>query len=516
MNDKENHIIYTAQDINQYLEGKLTPLQMHAMEKAALDDPFLAEAMEGYEGMKQEDWENELAALKNQFEHKEAKVIAMTQRPRKNNWWKIAAAVLLIGSITAVSYILLNKKDKQDLAKTEKTVPPPPATNATAEVPVKKDTDAITPLTQETAAVKPEVKPNNTAANKLKLPGAGEYDVVAKLERKKNILPGNGTATNSVNLKLYDSSFVYTPNKQKVNADAKQYYWKSRGDDADVVKDKNNLAVVTTPAPPPPSAINNNNFSGVYNFEKQAEESKLKKFNSNAATNNVTTYGLSAPQDFRARANDKNNAIGNFKSEPQLNRNFIAQVVGADNTPLPFANISIKSENFGTYADAKGNFRLVSSDSLLTVEVKAAGYQPRFYTLQSYVQQNKIVLAEEDATARYKTISANNTTAKARVSRRATLLKDSLVNVEPVDGWDNYNTYVDNNIEIPDDILKKDIHGQVELSFDVRANGTITNIKVDKSLCDNCDELAKRLIEQGPQWKVKKGKKGKGKVTVQF
>jgi len=52
--------------------------------------------------------------------------------------------------------------------------------------------------------------------------------------------------------------------------------------------------------------------------------------------------------------NDQNTANALFKAEPQLNRNFNAQVVGADNTPLPFANISIKSENFGTYADAKG------------------------------------------------------------------------------------------------------------------------------------------------------------------
>ena len=114
------------------------------------------------------------------------------------------------------------------------------------------------------------------------------------------------------------------------------------------------------------------------------------------------------------------------------------------------------------------------------------------------------------------TVISGNTAGRNTISRRATLLKDSVINVEPADGWDNYNTYVDNNIEIPDDILSKNIHGQVELSFDVKANGTITNIKVDKSLCDNCDEVAKRLIEQGPQWKVKKGRKGKAKVAVQF
>jgi TonB family protein len=126
------------------------------------------------------------------------------------------------------------------------------------------------------------------------------------------------------------------------------------------------------------------------------------------------------------------------------------------------------------------------------------------------------VLKEEDVSFRYKAVTANPAMAKPKASRKATLLKDSVVNVEPADGWENYNTYVNNNIEIPDDILDKNLHGQVQLSFDIKPNGTITNIKVDKSLCNDCDEAAKRLIEQGPQWKTKNGKKGKGKVVVQF
>lgn len=34
--------------IQQYLEGKLNPGQMHELEKQALEDPFLADALEGY------------------------------------------------------------------------------------------------------------------------------------------------------------------------------------------------------------------------------------------------------------------------------------------------------------------------------------------------------------------------------------------------------------------------------------------------------------------------------------
>ena len=480
MDDKENDIIYNANDIQEYLAGKLTPLQMHAMEKAALDDPFLAEAMEGYGGMQQEEWKYQLAALKTEFagEKNQAKVIALPRR--KNNWWKVAVAVLILGSTAAVSYYVINKKERPNIAKNlpplQKEVIQDSSKQLTSTLSTSENLAAITPS-------KSRIAESNY-----------QYSTIDK---------NKGNAVQSGIIQSADSAFVYTPGKQEAKRADKQNTARVSDDNAD--KDKNTTAAA---AVVPPTVSNNNTIAA----EKITGENKY--YNANAGRNGVVSqYQLqknktSADRDFVA---------GDLKKEMPLNRNFKAQVVGPDNSPLPFANISIKSENFGTYADAKGNFRLISSDSLLTVEVKAAGYQPRFYTLQSFVQQNKIVLAEEDAASRYKTISGNNSNfAKTKTSRRATLLKDSLVNVEPADGWDNYNTYVDNNIEIPDDILKKDIHGQVELSFDVSSNGTISNIKVDKSLCDNCDELAKRLIEQGPQWKVKKGKKGKGKVTVQF
>lgn len=452
MNDKTNDSIYTAQDIEEYLSGELTPLQMHRMEKAALDDLFLAEAMEGYAGSRDKEWHEELAALKNKFVNtgNGAKVIAMA--PRKNNWWKVAAAVLLIGSTASVAYLLVNKKDKIEIAK---------------NIPVTKQealSDSLTtaPSTSETLAVTPGVK--------------------KATEQKNSTHAATAEHTNpAIETIVSDSAFVYTPGRQKEKADLKQNAGtKANAELEDVVTAKPATAVA------PPVTINN----AINGTGNQAQYDKTKTAN-------------------------ERETFASLKKEAQLNRNFSAQVVGADNSPLPFANVSIKSENFGTYADAKGNFRLISADSLLTIEVKAAGYQPKFYTLQSSAQQNKIVLTQDDAALNYKAVIGNGT-AKVRASRRATLIKDSKVNVEPADGWDNYNTYVDNNLEIPDDILKKDIHGNVELSFDVKSNGTITNIKVDKSLCNNCDEVAKRLIEQGPQWKVKKGKKGKGKVTVQF
>ncbi|MGF2414144.1 carboxypeptidase-like regulatory domain-containing protein [Ferruginibacter sp.] len=469
MIDKENNIIYTAQDIAQYHAGQLTPLQMHAMEKAALDDDFLAEAIEGYGGVKQDNWKDQLAALKDRFESNTqlVKVITLPKR-NNNNWKKLAAAVLLIGTTATISYLLTNKKETSQIAQTVKTE-------------TITDSAATTPndVTTETATITQAPQGNlNTTETK-------SVDIAVEDVKKKDL----ASVTETIQP---DSNFIYKPGKEVAAVTAKKYEVKETASDNDVVATKTNNTIVTTNAAPV-SVYNNNAANANPAFRK--------------AANNQAEY--------EAFAKDKNVALQK-QHEQQLTRYFTAQVLGTDNTPLPFANISVKSENFGTYADVKGNFRLVSSDSIVTVEVKAAGYEPQFYTLQSFIAQNKIMLKEEDATARYKAVTVNPATAKSKPSRRATLLKDSVVNVEPADGWDNYNTYVNNNIEIPDDILDKNLHGQVEISFDVKPNGTITNIKVDKSLCNNCDEAAKRLLEQGPQWKTKNGKKGKGKITVQF
>ena len=57
---------------------------------------------------------------------------------------------------------------------------------------------------------------------------------------------------------------------------------------------------------------------------------------------------------------------------------------------------------------------------------------------------------------------------------------------------------------------------EVELSFDVRSNGSITNLRINKSMGEAYDEAAKRLIMQGPQLKVKKGKRSSASVKVKF
>jgi 5S rRNA maturation endonuclease (ribonuclease M5) len=54
----------------------------------------------------------------------------------------------------------------------------------------------------------------------------------------------------------------------------------------------------------------------------------------------------------------------------------------------------------------------------------------------------------------------------------------------------------------------------VVLLFDIDKKGNPINIKIERSLCTDCDQEAIRLLKEGPKWEVKKNKNGI--VNVRF
>lgn len=459
MSSENKNTIYTAQDIEKYFSGKLTGQQMYQMEKDALDDPFLSEAMEGYGTMNDKEWEKQLALARRQMAEAGtgAKVVAMHRSAGR--WWKAAAAVLLIGSGTALTFFLSNKNNTEEkagpqIAKVEN--------NPSVITPSVKD-DTIPSLAEENN----KVATTTSAANEKTSTGNTIVAQTNTQERPDDILADK-------------------PGRMKVADSAKQ-----QGPDRSARTAGKSSVVISAPAVT--TAADKNVAMAETVMMKDSKE-VAKAFETDGEVLKRQSAGNAS------------------RKERSSNLFFNAQVVAADNSPLPFSNVSVKSGNFDTYADVKGNFRLFSTDSLITVEVKSIGYQPRTYSLRSNQVMNKIILLENEQAVkdRMGEVSLNSKI------RRASVLSDSAINVEPKDGWDNYNTYVANNLDITDEMLKNEFHGEVELSFDVKENGTISNVRVNKSLGPAYDEAAKRLIMQGPQWKVKKGKKSSASVKVKF
>ncbi len=68
-------------------------------------------------------------------------------------------------------------------------------------------------------------------------------------------------------------------------------------------------------------------------------------------------------------------------------------------------------------------------------------------------------------------------------------------------GFDSLMKYLKENIVYPKLALENKIEGLVEVTFTIDIDGSISNIKVRKSLGFGCDEEAMRVIRRMPRWK---------------
>ena len=64
-----------------------------------------------------------------------------------------------------------------------------------------------------------------------------------------------------------------------------------------------------------------------------------------------------------------------------------------------------------------------------------------------------------------------------------------------------FRDYVQGNIEYPDSASKKRIEGTVFLSFVVNTNGSVSNVKIMKSVDPLLNKEATRVVKTAPKWK---------------
>ena len=103
---------YTADYIRKYLDGQLTDQAMQALEKAALDDPFLADAIEGIEESRKHgvSFESGIADLRTRLteriSHRKRKTGILFQLSK----WQVAASLIAIIGLAVFMVNYVNKK----------------------------------------------------------------------------------------------------------------------------------------------------------------------------------------------------------------------------------------------------------------------------------------------------------------------------------------------------------------------------------------------------------------------
>ena len=108
---------YTAIDFARYHSGNMETKEMHALEKAALEDPFLADALEGY--MHTESATEDMQHLKSMLAEKtKAKKVYSIASVSQNVWWRVAAIFILIG-IAGYLFFDMRREEGGTIAKNQ-------------------------------------------------------------------------------------------------------------------------------------------------------------------------------------------------------------------------------------------------------------------------------------------------------------------------------------------------------------------------------------------------------------
>lgn len=128
---------YTAADIARYHNGEMSDAEMHALEKAALDDPFLSDALDGYVHTKTP--AADVAFLKDALHQRTRKVVPM---PRL--FFRIAAMFILLAGFGGLAYYLTDKPDR-NIAIRQEAAPKQAQPQPTADTVQKEATELIQP-----------------------------------------------------------------------------------------------------------------------------------------------------------------------------------------------------------------------------------------------------------------------------------------------------------------------------------------------------------------------------------
>lgn len=109
---------YNHSEIQRYLLKQMSPSEMHAFEKEMMNDPFLADALEGFQQSDANISTKHLAKIEQQISPKkdEAKVVALSASAK---WLRVAAIFLVLIGAGVVTFKIFDKKENKDLAAVE-------------------------------------------------------------------------------------------------------------------------------------------------------------------------------------------------------------------------------------------------------------------------------------------------------------------------------------------------------------------------------------------------------------
>jgi TonB family protein len=428
-------------DIDKYLRGEMSPAEMNALEKKALQDPFLADALEGAQQLAPGDFAEDL----NHLQHTLNKRI---QKRSKGLIWlaRIAAGLLLLGVSTYVIVLISNRADE----KASENL----ALNKKQEVPsATPDNDAPSPAADSTKMQKDE----HPSANQPERTG------------KEKLSEARGQKDQST-----DQAAA-----EKPKADIKDDLGTEKKEPQQAFE-----AETTAEAVPPEKEIAQGAAEDSPVLSRRAEADKEK---ADAAVNEESKRDASKSIS-GARAKGLSNSY-------TVNRKIIHGKVtfSEDGMGLPGVNVLVKGSNEGTVTDSQGNYEIPVEGTQPTLLFSFIGFANK--ELQVKSEQLDVQL-DADVSELSEVVVVGYGADGATSSPTPAVMELAT----PAGGRKAFKQYLESNLQYPEQALKNEVEGKVTIQFSIGMTGQLTDFRVIRGIGYGCDDEVIRLIKAGPKW----------------
>ena len=440
---KKRYYITNAEDYQRYLKNEMSADERHAFEKLMLEDDFEAEALEGLDQLSPQELDTDLYYLKDRLKKRTKKRSAFI-------YWRAAAAIILLGVFSFIIYFVLDQNSKTEIAQKKETAPTEQS-DILEEKPEELTSDSIT------EEPKPAIAYNQT----LEEQDPQIEEIVQASEESEPI---------SQEIEMEDDNTIQGLQLKD-----------------EITKDDIILQEQLTPVESP---------TLIYD----SEEEILEEVAPVPEVNSITSKKRSAPptsvQEDITLAPEM--AITAAPEISTNTRTITGKVISTeDDTSVPGVNVVLKNSAVGTISDLEGNYSIeVPNDKDNTLVFSYIGLESQEIEIGEEDEVNVKLEPDFSALSEIVVVGYDQSEREARSDYFFTP-------PSPEGGKITFRNYVRENIKYPQEI-EDPIKGTVRLKFTVTTHGRITNMEVIKSLGENFDKEAIRLVNDGPEWEPAK------------
>ncbi len=463
---------------------------MYDLEQAALDDPFLADAIEGLLSQPAPSVSEDLNDLENRLNNR----VAEDKRRRGAIFLlrriAVAASILLILGIGYTFLASRKEKSVQFVRNRALQSAPIPQTAPTAP------TGAAAPAeSASTGNVSSALSKQSTIESK----SIADNTALATTQAAKHRAAASAKYSNQLTDKA-DVPMTLTTTQprteylKKINTDSTRKAKPNTSDADDVL------------------ALNNTREKLLPTGRSKSDTLQFANSNANFAVPSNKAKALASYENF-------------YKLSPANPVVLNGKVLDYQNRPIAGAFLALNgNQGLTTTTDDKGQFqiRIRPRDTLAYLTVSMIGYDHASLAVNALsieaLQNNVIRLQPSSANLNEVVVTGmglkRKATEIAAPSESDEKLDSVWRNAAPVIGRQAYLQYLDLAKKKLD--VDSTIRGTETISFLVTRDGKLSGFKIEQSISPAHDAGIYRLVTDGPSWLVLRGKKVRASVTVNF